>query len=94
MIKIPFINKIILKVASEVHKNRIEKLEHRVLEMEKDKKLVDKQINDCLDNLSKLDDRLYNANLDSAKAVGAINSLLQAGKLHSLTENKSNDFRK
>jgi hypothetical protein len=88
MIKIPFLNKIVMKIASEVHKSRIETLENRILEMEKDKKVTESKLNDCLETVSKLDDRLYAANLDSSKAVGAINALLQSGKLHSLTEKK------
>ncbi|CAA0250882.1 hypothetical protein TFA04_80005 [Tenacibaculum maritimum] len=83
-----------MKIASEVHKSRIETLENRILEMEKDKKVTDSKLNDCLNNLSKLEDRLYNANLDSSKAVGAINALLQSGKLHSLNEKKDENVSK
>jgi len=88
MIKIPFLNKIIMKIASEVHKSRIETLENRILKMEQDKKVTESKLNDCLNALSKLDDRLYNANLDSSKAIGAINALLHNGKLQSLNEKK------
>jgi|TARA_B110000091_G_C13390723_1_gene300000 hypothetical protein len=94
MIKVPFLNKLILKIASEVHKSRIEKLEIRILDMEQDKKVTDSRLNDCSDLLSKLEDRLYNANLDSSKAVGAINALLQTGKINSLNEKRNEDVRK
>lgn len=63
------------------------------MEMEKDKKVTDSKLQDCLDLIGKLDDRLYNANLDSSKAVGAINALLQTGKVHSLNEKRNEDAR-
>ena len=78
-----------MKIASEVHKSRIETLENRILEMEKDKKVTESKLNDCLSNISKLEERLYNANLDSSKAVGAINALLHSGKFNSINEKKN-----
>lgn len=74
-----WLNKIVRKVASEVHKSKIEDFEKRILEIERKQEVILKTMTDNQNKLDKLDDRLYDANLKSAAAVGAINTLIQSG---------------
>ncbi len=72
-----WLNKLVKKVAAEVHKSKIEDFEKRIAEMEKNQKLIMKSLQDNESKIEKLDDRVYQANMESATAVGAIKTLAQ-----------------
>lgn len=74
-----WLNKIVRKVAAEVHKSKIDEFEKRILEIEQKQAVILKTIQDNQTKLDKLDDRLYQANMESASAVGAIKTLIQTG---------------
>lgn len=67
------------RVASEVHKSKIEDFEKRIADMEKNQKLIMKSLENNESKIEKLDDRVYKANMESATAVGAIKTLVQSG---------------
>lgn len=75
-----FLNKIVRKVAAEVHKTKIDEFEKRILEIEQKQAVILKTIQDNQNKLDKLDDRLYQANMESAAAVGAIKTIIQSGQ--------------
>ena len=72
-----YLQQLIRKLASEVHRSKIDEFEKRILEMEKKHDLILKSINDNQNKLDILDSRIYNANLESAKALGALNAIIQ-----------------
>jgi hypothetical protein len=72
-----WLNKIVRKVAAEVHKTKIDEFEKRIQEMEQKQEVILKTIIDNQNKLDKLDDRLYQANMESAAAVGAIKTIIQ-----------------
>lgn len=74
-----WINKIVRKVAEEVHKSKIDEFEKRMLKIEQKQAVILKSIQDNQSKLDKLDERLYQANMNSASAVGAINTLINTG---------------
>jgi len=69
-----WINKIVIKIASEVHKNKIEDFEKRILVIEQEQKVILKTLKDIESKLDKLDDRVYNNNLKTATALGYLQS--------------------
>jgi predicted transcriptional regulator len=70
---------IIGKIAAEVHKTKIGEFENRLLEIERKQEVILKSIQDSQNKLEKLDDRIYQANIESAAAVGAIKTVIQGG---------------
>jgi hypothetical protein len=74
-----WINKIVRKVAEEVHKSKIDEFEKRMLKIEQKQAVILKSIQDNQSKLDKLDERLYQANMNSASAVGAINTIINTG---------------
>jgi hypothetical protein len=70
-----WLNKIVIKIASEVHKNKIEDFEKRILVIEQEEKVILKTLNDIEAKLDKLDDRIYDNNLKTATALGFVQSL-------------------
>ena len=86
-----WLNKIVVKIAAEVHKSKIDDFENRILEMERKQEVILKTIQDNQDQLLKLDDRLYKANVESAKATGAIATLIQLIDIKNLKEEKSDE---
>ncbi len=75
-----WLNGIVKKVAAEVHKTKISEFESRLLEIERKQEVILKCLQDNQNTLDKLDNRLYQANMDSAAAVGAINAMIQTGR--------------
>lgn len=75
-----WINKIVEKIAAEVHKSKIEEFEKRILEMEQKHAVILKTMIDMQNAMEKLEDRLYNANMESSKANGALQTLIQLYK--------------
>jgi len=69
-----WLNKIVIKIASEVHKNKIEDFEKRILVIEQEQKVILKTLKDIETKLDKLDDRIYDNNLKTANALGFIQS--------------------
>lgn len=78
-----WLNKIVRKVTAEVHKTKIAEFENRILKVEQNQAVILKTIQDNQNKLDKLEERLYQANMKSAAAVGAIDTiktlLAQAG---------------
>lgn len=70
-----WLNKIVIKIASEVHKNKIEDFEKRILVIEQEQKVILKTLKDIESKLEKLDDRIYDNNLKTATALGFVQSL-------------------
>lgn len=70
-----WLNKIVIKIASEVHKNKIEDFEKRILVIEQEEKVIVKTLKDIEAKLDKLDDRIYDNNLKTATALGYFKSL-------------------
>ena len=85
---------IIKKAAAEVHKTKINEFETRLLEIERKQDVILKSMQDNQNKLEKLDDRIYNANMDSSAAVGAIRAMIQSGKTNIILPNQdnSNDY--
>ena len=75
-----WLNKIILKLASEVHKSRIDELEKRILEIEKKHEVILKSISDNENTIEKLEEKLYKSDLKVAKFEGAITVLIEKAK--------------
>ena len=88
---INLVKKAFIKIAAEVHKTKIEEFEKRILEIEQKQAVILKTIQDNEKKLGKLDDRLYQANMESAAAVGAINTLIQSGIQGNRLLNQSNN---
>ena len=87
-----WLDKIVSKIASEVHKSKIDEFEKRILAMEQKQAVILKTIEDNQKFLEKLDDRIYKANLESASAVGAIKTLIQNGtSTNSLNQDRNNE---
>lgn len=84
-------NKIVTKLAAEVHKNKIEEFEKRLLEIEQKQQVILKSIEDNQKTLNKLDNRIYKANIESASAVGAINAVISRGNVNNLLTQREND---
>lgn len=85
-----WMNKIVHKIASEAHKSKIEDFEKRIAEMEKNQKLILKSLKDNEESLKKMDDRIYQANMESSKAVGAIQTVIQSGIMSNSIKNGQN----
>lgn len=73
-----WLNKIVIKIASEVHKNKIEDFEKRILVIEQEEKVILKTLKDIEEKLNKLDDRIYDNNLKTATALGFVKSFQTA----------------
>jgi len=89
-----WLNKIIRRIAAEVHKSKIEEFEKRILAVEQMHEVILKTIKDSEAKLDKLDNRIYDAILDSAKVIGTIETLKELGirKQELLTkENKQSE---
>lgn len=65
------------KIASEVHKSKIEQLENRILEMERKHAVIMKSIEDNCTSLDKMEQKVEKATFESAKASGTIETLKQ-----------------
>lgn len=72
-----FLNDLIRKMAAEVHKSKIDEFEKRILAIEQKQEVILRTIDDNKNQLIKLDDRMYKANLDSSKAIGTIETLMK-----------------
>ena len=79
-----WLSKIVVKIAAEVHKTKIDEFEKRLLEIEQKQQVILKSIEDNQKMMSKLDDRIYKANIESAAAVGAINAVISRGNVNNL----------
>ena len=73
-----WLNKIIIKIASEVYKNKIEDFEKRILVIEQEEKVILKTLKDIEEKLNKLDDRIYDNNLKTATTLGFVKSFQTA----------------
>lgn len=71
-----WLNKIVIKIASEVHKNKIEDFEKRILVIEQEQKVILKTLKDIESKLEKLDNRIYDNNIKTASALGFVQSLI------------------
>ncbi len=65
-----WLSKIVAKIASEVHKNKIEDFENRILVIEQDQKVIMKTLTDIEAKLDKLDTRIYDNNIKTATFLG------------------------
>lgn len=81
-----WLKKLIVKIAAEVHKSKIEEFEKRILKMEQEHAVISKTLIDNQNKIEKLEDKLYNANMDSAKAYGTIQTLI------TLIQTRKSDF--
>ncbi len=75
-----WLNKVILKIASEVHKSKIDELEKRIIGMEKKHEVFIKTISDNEKKIEKLEDRVYQSDLIISKFDGALNVLIEKAK--------------
>jgi uncharacterized coiled-coil protein SlyX len=73
-------NKIVLKIASEVHKSKIDELEKRIASIEKKHEVFNKSISDNEKVLEKLENRLYQSDMKIAKFEGAFVVILDKAK--------------
>jgi len=71
-----WLKKIVRRVAEEVHKSKIEELDKRVLEMEKEHKVMTKSISDSESKIKDLETKLYNSVILSTKMEATINTVL------------------
>ncbi|MCF6307901.1 MAG: hypothetical protein L3J09_08090 [Flavobacteriaceae bacterium] len=71
-----WLKKIVRRVAEEVHKSKIEELDKRVLEMEKEHKVMTKTISDSESKIKDLETKLYNSIILSTKMEATINTVL------------------
>jgi len=71
------LKKIISRIAEEVHRSKIEELENRLLEMEKDHKLYHKTILDNEKRIQNLEEKLWDAILNSTKIETALETALK-----------------
>lgn len=86
-----WINKIVFRIASEVHKSKIEEFEKRIMEMERKHDVMMKTIHDNEKRLEKLDDKLYDANTKLASTMGSLNVLFKLpANSNSLPNNDNN----
>jgi hypothetical protein len=83
--------KIVRKIAAEVHKSKIEDFEKRIAEMEKQHQVLLKSMKDNDIKLSIMDDRLYHANIESSKAVGAIQTVINTGLINKINNIGQNE---
>mgnify|MGYP000182766933 CR=1 FL=1 len=83
--EIKWLNKLVMKLAEEAYKSKIEALDKRMIDLEKKHEIIMKSIADSEKKLGKLDDRLYDANIDAAKTVGALQAFIKS-KNHNLGE--------
>ena len=91
-----WLNKIVKKIAEEVHKSKIEELEKRILEMEKDHKVMKKTIDDSEAKIKQLDDKVFQSTIVSAKMEATIQTVLylkerQEGQNILQLKNRDND---
>lgn len=71
-----WLKKIVRRVAEEVHKSKIEELDKRVLEMEKEHKVMTKTITDSENKIKELENKLYNSVILSTKMEATISTVL------------------
>lgn len=71
-----WLKKIVRRVAEEVHKSKIEELDKRVLEMEKEHKVMTKTIADNETKIKDIEAKLYNSVILSTKMEATINTVL------------------
>jgi hypothetical protein len=77
---VDWLKKLIYRIASEVHRSKIDEFEKRIQDMERKHEVMLKSILDNEKKMEKLEDRQYDANLQASQAIGAINVLIQSGK--------------
>lgn len=82
------LNKLIRKVAEEVHKSKIDELEKRIVEMEKDHKVNLKVISDNETRINKLESKLWETSLEAAKIESTVKTILYLREHVPSTQNK------
>jgi len=75
-----WLNKILLRIASEVHKSRIDELEKRIAEMEKKHGVFNKTISDNERKIEKLEERMYQSDMTRCKFEGALSVVIDIAK--------------
>ncbi len=75
-----WLEKIILKIASEVHKSKIDELEKRIHEMEKKHEVFNKTISDNERKIEKLEEKMYQSDMVRCKFEGALSVLMDKAK--------------
>lgn len=71
-----WLKKIVKRIAEEVHKSKIEELEKRIIEMEKDHKVIMKTITDNEIKIKELDEKVFKSTIVSAKMEATIKTIL------------------
>ncbi|MBE7635123.1 hypothetical protein F7642_12390 [Tenacibaculum finnmarkense genomovar ulcerans] len=71
-----WLNKIISKVAEEVHKSKIEEFNNKVANLVSEHKVMTKTINDNEKKILKLEDKVFNAIVSSSKMEATITTVL------------------
>ena len=74
--KIPWLNKIVRRVAEEVHKSKIDEMDKRMIEMEKDYKAIKLILTQNKDEIKDLQDKLYSSVMTASKMEGAITTMM------------------
>lgn len=71
-----WLNKIISKVAEEVHKSKIEEFNNKVTELVSEHKVMTKTITDNEIKIQKLEDKVFNAIVSSSKMEATIKTVI------------------
>jgi hypothetical protein len=71
-----WIKKLVRRVAEEVHRSKIEELSNRILEMEKDYKLIKKILQDSEHKIKDLEEKLYSSTIIVSKMEATINTVI------------------
>ncbi len=71
-----WLNKIIGKVAEEVHKSKIEEFSSKVAELVSDHKVMSKTIHDNERKIQQLEEKVFNSIVTSSKMEATISTLL------------------
>jgi len=72
-----WLNKIISKVAEEVHKSKIEEFNNKVTELVSEHKVMTKTITDNERKIQYLEDKVFNAIVSSSKMEATIKTVLK-----------------
>ncbi|NOZ46658.1 MAG: hypothetical protein GXO79_07720 [Chlorobi bacterium] len=71
-----WLKKIVSKIAEEVHKSKIEDFDKKIAELISDHKVMNKTITDNEQKIQRLEDRVFNAIISSAKMEATIKTVL------------------
>jgi len=71
-----WLNKIVSKISEEVHKSKIAEFDKKVADLASDHKVMNKTITDNEQKIQKLEERVFNTIISSAKMEATIKTVL------------------